>query len=878
MNLTRRKFLQTTSILTAGLPLADIKILGAGTDLTTAGPRKSQTKIEFFPVTHGGRKPTHHERLDTTVNAQTAVVTLRFYRPVRVDRVEIPPTVYGRSAPAVPTHPAHLIVSVFNRSAARWDVIRELDLPANPKFSGRGLTPRTPMKEMEKFFEDALKEAPPYVVDLGGLETDHLRLECDREHPVWANSGEMNGNVYSVPFGIFREVSVFGEPLGERPAVAPYNPILQHGEINPAAPAGMVVTMGPSMILFRGPRLSVGFSLYRPMLLHLGWDDLGDGRADLNRLLVTRSIVFTDMRIVHIAGLTGPVLRTLDYDIGSHLWTGRLEASGSEVRYLGLQATKDLQLNVVFTVEADRMRVSVEEICSQPFTAVEYEAWRFAWDARRSPTGTNGVPSERPGRNGHVPLPVYFSGDGSGCLSLRRTDSGAGSGDGTHLQAESYRICETCTSGIVLDERAKDGFGVAVREGTRKASFELAVTNFQPRRSATSSKEPAPNGIRRSWATLVLCYRPEFNGFSNNCISNNCHLGQWSEIEVLAHSEQPANGPDLSGMMRFTMERAVLDGGGYGYWREYFMDSDPSLLCGAGGCYRMNPKKDWLERIRPGLVEIFERMAVTSDEKSGLLVNKDLSGNTWAFNRSTNGVDTVSFGHLDAYSNAWAYRGLRNVAFLFKELGDGPRAERATGIADKMRVSYGPTFINPETGWVSGWRSQDDKLHDYGYLYINGMAIAFGLLDASDARKALSGLEEMRRKVCPVSAQLGLPANLIPHAYGDFFLPQVLKNGSQPTFEIFNDGGLSSNTVVYYLRSLSEYGFKKEARFLAEEFDKGFAAGAFSGGVGSGNELRSWEGLPTGYEGTLTYNYGLVYAIAVEKGLVQPLDPEWWPA
>jgi hypothetical protein len=158
------------------------------------------------------------------------------------------------------------------------------------------------------------------------------------------------------------------------------------------------------------------------------------------------------------------------------------------------------------------------------------------------------------------------------------------------------------------------------------------------------------------------------------------------------------------------------------------------------------------------------------------------------------------------------------------------------------------------------------------------MAIAFGLLDANDARKALSGLEDMRRRVCPVSAQLGLPANLIPHAYGDFYLPQILKNGSQPTFEIFNDGGLSSNTVVYYLRALSEYGFKREARFLADEFDKGFASGAFSGGVGSGNELRSWEGLPTGYEGTLTYNYGLVYAIAVEKGLVKSLDPEWWPA
>jgi hypothetical protein len=41
--------------------------------------------------------------------------------------------------------------------------------------------------------------------------------------------------------------------------------------------------------------------------------------------------------------------------------------------------------------------------------------------------------------------------------------------------------------------------------------------------------------------------------------------------------------------------------------------------------------------------------------------------------------------------------------------------------------------------------------------------------------------------------------------------------------------------------------------------------------------MRSWEGLPTGYEGTLTYNHGLIYSVAVEKGYITPQSPEWWP-
>lgn len=871
MNKTRRTFIQAASLLTASLPLAGLKSLGE-----EAGEKpsigKTQKKIETFPLAHGGLKPTHHERLNTIVQAQTVVVTLRFYRPARVDRVEIPPTIYGRGSPSVPTHPAHLVASIFNRASARWEVVRDLRVPPNPSFSGSGLTPHMPMAEMETFFADALKSAAPYTIELGGLETDHLRLECDLEHPVWPNTQECNGNVYSVPFGVFREVTVFGEVLAQRPAVAPYHPILDRGQVAPVAPVGMEISIDGSQILFRGSRLSVGFSLHRPMLLHLGWDDLGEGRADLNRLLVTRSIVQTDMRLPLLGGLTGPLLRTLDFDIGSHLWTGRLEAVGNEVRYLGVRATNELQLNIVFTVEADRLGMEIEEICSCTFTAVEYEAWRLAWDVRASPTGTDGVPSERTGRNGHVPLPVYLSGEGSGCLSLRRTDGNKG--DGAHLQVESYRASEALTCGLVLSEREEEGFGIVIREGTRKAGFEFAVTNFQPLRIAGDTRPLSP-GIRRSWATLISCYRPEYRGFSNNCASVNCHLAQWSQLEVLAHTEQPAGGPDLVGMLRFTIERAVLDGGGYGYWREYYMDSDPSLLCAVGACLRSGVSREWLERIRPGLVEIFDRVVATSDE-TGLLVNRYLSGNTGEFTRSTNGIDTVCFGHLDAYSNTWAYRGLRSIAPVFKALGETERSDRAIAVADKMRKSFGPTFINPETGWVSGWRSLDGRLHDYAYLVINGTAIAFGLLDDRAARKALRGLEDLRAKVCPVSPQLGLPVNLIPHRFEDHYLPRFLR-GSQPTYEIFTDGGLSPNLSEYYLRALSVYGFKKEAGQISDGFDRGYAGGVLSGGIGSGNEMRSWEGLPTGYEGTLICNHSPVYAIAVEKGFIRPREPEWWP-
>jgi len=178
---------------------------------------------------------------------------------------------------------------------------------------------------------------------------------------------------------------------------------------------------------------------------------------------------------------------------------------------------------------------------------------------------------------------------------------------------------------------------------------------------------------------------------------------------------------------------------------------------------------------------------------------------------------------------------------------------------------------------VAGWRSRDGQLHDYGFIWINGPAIAFGLLEPDQARQALLNLEAERAKVGMTDGTLGLPANLLPIAPADHLLPNIWPT-PQPTFENYTDGGLYGFNATYYLRALSIYGLKEQAAKLARELDDGLAAGYFNGGMGMGTEFRSWEGLQNGYEGTLIGSFGSVYSIAIEQGLVRPPDPEWWPA
>ncbi len=124
---------------------------------------------------------------------------------------------------------------------------------------------------------------------------------------------------------------------------------------------------------------------------------------------------------------------------------------------------------------------------------------------------------------------------------------------------------------------------------------------------------------------------------------------------------------------------------------------------------------------------------------------------------------------------------------------------------------------------------------------------------------------------------LGPPVNLLPIDPADHMLPLLLPR-TGPTFENYTDGALCPQAVTFYLRALSRYGLREAAARLAAELEQGYAAGIFDGGMGTGHEFRSWEGLPTGYEGTLIGCFAPLYALAIEQGVLDPPDPEWWPA
>lgn len=819
--------------------------------------------LEDFPIIHAGIKPVHHQQLNAMIDGQPAVRYMRFMRTVRVERLELARAFVSRWEPNVPTHPAHVIISTLDSLHNRWKIVKDVEIPPDPRILGKELSQDMPTADITKYFEAIQKEAP-IVIEVGGLETDHLRVECDREHPVWPSHGQCGcGGIHCVPFRILDSMKAYGHELGQKPEVSPYNSLLRLTGCSPLAPKGMRVQNRPDMLLFAGKKLSVGFSLKRPVLAHLGFDELGLGLAGQNRLL-----------FFHPAGswtpaLSGPLLRTLRLDCGEQLWTGEVCVKGNRVIYNDLHCVDGLVIDAAFTVEPDGLIVELTQKCAKALPYLEAEAWRLTWDIKAGITGCFGKPTCRPGRNGDVELPAMWATDAVGCLSCKVI---GGDKERTRLQVESYRANNCVTGGIVLGNRMNPEQCQIIPEGKITCTLDMRVTNILPDRAKSgSSKTPA--GIRRSWATVFSGYRPETRMYSIHSVSTDGYGMPW-QMESVSVTKRHANGPDPLELARMMLQRHVMDGPMYGYHRNLYLQTDPCIISSVGRVYQASPDATWLKKIEPGLVETTQRMLGNLGDE-GLLLCRNLSGNSGSYRWSSHEVDTWGSGHIDALVNAWAYRACKNAIVLMRELGRDDLSNECRKAAINIKANYARTLINPQTGWVAGWKSRDGQLHDYAFLHVNGPAIAFGLLDPQEAGTALGNLEKLRREVGLNTACMGLPFNLMPFDRSDHMMPKIMTK-ILPTFEFYTDGALNGWTPTYYLRALSIYGFKEEARKMAAELNEGYALGMFRGGNGTGVEWRTWAGCPTGYEGTSTHCFASLYSVAIEFGLAVPKKPEWW--
>lgn len=241
--------------------------------------------------------------------------------------------------------------------------------------------------------------------------------------------------------------------------------------------------------------------------------------------------------------------------------------------------------------------------------------------------------------------------------------------------------------------------------------------------------------------------------------------------------------------------------------------------------------------------------------------------------------DVISFGHHDGYSNALAYRGLRNAAALMRDAGDTDLGKKCAEAADALKTAYHPCFFNPETGWLAGWRSRDGQLHDHGFTFINAMAVCFGLVEDDQAYAIMARQEAKREELELRDFHYGLPMNLTSIPNVDVPVEERSRRADGlDRFGIYLNGALTFMFAEYYLGALSKWGFTQTADMVCEHLLESLADNRIVGGVFSGTEFFTWEGVPCGYEGVMMDQFRIMLAVAQHRGWVEPFEPEWWLA
>jgi hypothetical protein len=395
--------------------------------------------------------------------------------------------------------------------------------------------------------------------------------------------------------------------------------------------------------------------------------------------------------------------------------------------------------------------------------------------------------------------------------------------------------------------------------------------------------------FKRNWLNIFQL-NPDRRLLSNNSTSDSCAFCYYEYADIAAHSPPLAEGLSALDLVRQTLGRILAGAPAYGLrpsanFAADASDSIPSLLIAAHECVRAGQNDAWLASNYGGIKHWADGMLSTVKNPNGM-VEYAISGNSgiWPNGappfRPSNWWDTIGFGHEDAYSNALAWRALRGMADMARGVGKQRDALHYQAAAETLRANYFRTFYDPQTGVIAGWKSADGQLHDYYFLWVNGIAVLYNLVPRNVVNSIMVRLLAKMREVGYTQFDLGLPGNLITVALKDC----VDKRGNgrfgcgvrpdnSDGFQKYENGGATSSFAYFFLAALYHVGMRTEGDRILFPMLDAIGDGGFQGYGPNGKsyDWKMWDGTPMGYEGLLTDNYyTLLAVVARQQSLLRP--------
>jgi hypothetical protein len=415
----------------------------------------------------------------------------------------------------------------------------------------------------------------------------------------------------------------------------------------------------------------------------------------------------------------------------------------------------------------------------------------------------------------------------------------------------------------------------AATEANPVVAYKWKVVAIHPKIPGIES-DARFDGFRRNWLDIFQL-SPRWQMLANHAASDTCAFCYYEYADIARVTPELAGGFNALDMVRQTLDKIIAGANAYGMpghgsFPEYSADTLPSLLIAAEDYVEGSGDRKWLKSNYATLKSWADKMVATDKNGDGL-IKYSLSGNSGSWPRKlkyrpANWWDTIGFGYEDAYANALAYRALRGMENLAAEYHQKADQDRYHQLGDKLKSAYCEAFYDSKTGVLAGWRSEDGQLHDYYFLWVNGIAIHYGLVPRDRANSIMDHLLAKMKEVGYGRFDLGLPGNLVPVARKDYVdLNPRFGGGTNEAnndgFEIYENGGATACYAYYTLAALYDLGRSNEGDSILFPLLDSFAKGNFQGRCSNGmsKDWKSWSGACWGYEGFLTDNYYALLAV-----------------
>ncbi|MCD6202687.1 MAG: hypothetical protein J7K46_12860, partial [Bacteroidales bacterium] len=381
---------------------------------------------------------------------------------------------------------------------------------------------------------------------------------------------------------------------------------------------------------------------------------------------------------------------------------------------------------------------------------------------------------------------------------------------------------------------------------------------------------PVFDGFKRNFINIFQL-NPRRRSLANNSASDTCAFTLFLYAEMARRTPQLVKGLTAMDLVRNTLDRYLNGMFGYGqvgcgHWHSDYNSSDsaPSLIISA--CYYILETKDynWAGKNYEGIRQWAVKMIKTDKNNDGI-IEYGYSGNanSWdSYKRPANWWDTIGFGHDDAYSNALAYHAATQLAKVAAVLNKKRDSTYFASFAEKLRGNYYKNFYNPASRLLAGWRSKDGKLHDYYFIFVNSVAICYGLLDEDQGKAIMNRLLKKMKKVGYTNFKLGLPGNLIPIRKDDY--TDFNRRFGYNNFQVYENGGATGCFAYFTIKALYLLNMRKEADMILYPMLQSFKNGDFQGncpGSKMTKDWKTWNGECWGYEGFLVDNYLALLAV-----------------